>query len=208
VVTFVAGVIPLVLLHVMGDNHNMRLLSPAWIPASGIVILMLHMAGTLTQPLGLRVVALVLAAQAVILAGRVWLRVEGQRDWQQLRTLTAGQPPEEIRIAHLGEAVTLNSPQILHTWRLAGETIDLDRLWRWESGPIQWENVLSRVDSADLVVIPLGLSPVDRQGKTDNVYNMELTRRLLASGNAWGVDTVARTSSDSNSYVVFIRRSP
>jgi len=58
------------------------------------------------------------------------------------------------------------------------------------------------------VVIPLDVSPINRPGKDDNVYNLELIRRLLANRNAWGVDTLPRTPADSNSYVVFIRRAP
>jgi hypothetical protein len=57
------------------------------------------------------------------------------------------------------DAGGLNSPQILHAWRRRGETIRLDRLWRWESGEIRWGRVLAHVDSADMVVIPSALPP-------------------------------------------------
>jgi hypothetical protein len=208
IVTCLAGVIPLTLLHVMGDNHNMRLLSPAWIPTAGIVILMLHMAGTFEQPLGRRITALVIAAQAVVMTATIWGWASGQRDWRVLRTLTEGQRPEDIRIAHIGDALALNSPQILYAWRRSGETIDLDRLWRWESGPIRWDRVLPRVDSADVVVIPLDRALIEPPGQEDNVHNLELTRRLLAEAASWTVDTLPRIPTDTNSYVLFIRRSP
>ena len=206
VVTCLAGLLPLLVLHVMGDNHNMRLLTPAWILIVGIVVLLLDMAGAFERPLGRGMVALTLVAQAVVLAVTVGTQVELQRDWRSLKAFTGNARPEEIRIAHLGDTSTLNSPQILFAWRRTGESIDLDRLWRWESGPIPWDGVLARADSADIVVVPLDLALVNPKGKDDNANNLEFTMRLLEQGNAWTVDTLPRTPADSNRYLLFVRR--
>ena len=107
VVTCLTALIPLLLLHVMGDNHNMRLLTPAWILAAGIVVLMLHMTGAFERRLGRAVVAVVLVAQAVVMTVTVGTRVE--------------------------LAARLAQPQVLHRGRAAGA--DPDRASRRRLGP-------------------------------------------------------------------------
>jgi hypothetical protein len=206
VVCCLAASIPLLLLHVMGRNHNMRLLSPALLPAGGILALLLYANGAFSRPLVRAAAAVVVAAQALLLARETWIVAEAQRDWGPIRAMVRGQPPEEIRVAHLGNAGGLNAPQLLHAWRRHGETIDLDWLWRWESGPIRWDRVLPRVDSADVVVIPM-VSLADRDpGGNDNQYNTTLISTLAARPDAWAADTLPRTATDSVSYLVFTRR--
>ena len=207
IVACLAGTIPLLFLHIMGRNHNMRLLAPAWILGAGIAALLLHASGAFARPAGKFIGALTLAAQALVLSITTWFSAQPQRDWSPLRARLGDMPPRDIRIAHLGNAGGLNSPQILHAWRRHGETIRLDRLWRWETGEIRWGRVLAHVDSADMVVIPLGITTaVDDVLGNDNANNLGLIDSLRARPDAWVIDTLPRTRTDSVAFLVFTRR--
>jgi hypothetical protein len=207
ILTCLGGVIPITVLHAMGSNHNMRLLSPAWFPAAGIIAMALFLTGAFASRAGQAITAVVFVAQAAMLSVRTWQRTAPQRDWAPLRTMIQGLRPEQIRIAHLGETGVLNAPQIEHAWRVHGELIDVDRMWRWEKGPIDWSETLARVDSAVAVVIPIGIVvPKADSGRSDNAHNEDLIARLLAAPDIWKADTLPPTPLDTISYVVFRRR--
>ena len=125
IVICLASILPLLLLHVMGSNHNMRLLTPAWLPAAGILAMMLQVTGALASDRGRLAVAAVLLAQAAVVGSRAWSTSEGQRDWRPLRKYVEGTAPGDTRIALLGDAPVLNAPQILYAWRRSGETIEI-----------------------------------------------------------------------------------
>ena len=202
IVICLASIPSLVLLHVMGSNHNMRLLTPAWLPAAGILAMMLQLTGALASDRGRLAIAAILLAQVAVVGSRAWSTSEGQRDWRPLRKYVEGTPPGETRIALLGDTPALNAPQILYAWRRHGETMDPDRLWRWERGPIPWARVLAKIDSADAVVVALVRATPDLP---DNENNEELIRRLQSKPEEWIVDTLASIPRDPTRYLVFSR---
>jgi hypothetical protein len=199
--TCITGSLPLVVLHVMSDNHNMRLLTPAWVMGAGVIPLALHLGGALHRPFVPAAAALVLIAQTAWLVPRYWGRVEAQIDWNPLRELTVQRGLRQPLVGQLGLSPGFNPPMMEFAWRSRGEWARARWIWRWEFGPIDWDQVDARVDSIDVAVTTTRMG--DRGARDDNGHNLEFADRLLRTG--WMVDTL-NFEVDGHKVLVFTRK--
>lgn len=110
-----------------------------------------------------------------------------QWDWKPLREITQSCGLEKPKIAFLGIGRSLNPPQILYPWFIAGASpserngfSDPLWLWRYEDGPLDWQKVMNLIGQSDVVLTAPGFvgQVTDRQD-LDNRYNSEFAERLM-----------------------------
>lgn len=110
-----------------------------------------------------------------------------QWDWKPLRDITQSCGLEKPKIAFLGIGRSLNPPQILYPWFIAGASpserngfSDPLWLWRYEQGPLDWQKVADLIGESDVVLTAPGFvgQVTDRQD-LDNRYNSEFVARLV-----------------------------
>jgi hypothetical protein len=203
-VVLLIGALPLLVLHMIGENHRMRLVTPALAAAAGAVPLALHLSNRLGRPAVQAGAAGIIVLQCLLLSFQTWRQNEKQTDWSLLRELAHRRGITSPTVMQLGLGMAFNPPQITYAYRQRGEPIRARWLWRWEHGPINWQQVHRRIDdSADVVVTR---ADTGRGGpQSDNRHNHTLARQLLAGGR-WMVDTLPFTESGGPSILVFFRR--
>ena len=104
--------IPLTLLHLFGSNHNMRLLSPALIPLSGAVAVLLDV-GWLRRWSFVAVAMPILIAQTLVVARMSFAGTQDdQWNWEEVRRIAVSRGLINPVIAHLGNGQAFNPPQI------------------------------------------------------------------------------------------------
>lgn len=201
------GSLPLFGLQVLSSNHNMRLVTPAWVLAAGLIPLTLHLGRHLSRPATVAVAMLLMIGQAGTLARSTWYWTEAQWDWSALRELTRRHEIVAPRIQFLGAAAALNPPQIEYAWRRQGEPVTVRRLWRWESGPIDWTAVDRLIDSADVVVTAETVRRREVEvGGNDNEYNDALVRRLTTPDGRWTADSLRFEGPEAMTILALVRR--
>jgi len=201
-----AGCLPLTLLHFASVNHNMRLLTPALIPLTGIVAVLFDR-GSVLRPRLLPIVAiLVLVAQTGAVA---WASVhEDQWDWERLRKLTRTYGVPSPAIVHLGLGIAFNPFTIQYPWICQGERVSEQWLWHYEEGPIDWGKVDEQIDRADIVLtVPNLLGVFKDKQYLDNQHNAELAERLRARSDTWEPVTLDVGRDSKMDLLVFLRRS-
>jgi 4-amino-4-deoxy-L-arabinose transferase-like glycosyltransferase len=202
---FGAG-LPLVAFQLSGTNHLLRYLCPAVLPFAIAVGLLAELTG-IFRSRAPRVIAVMLAvAQTMMIVApvvspntqavdpgfyngglpwRILIRFE-QWDLKPLRDIAESCALPKPKIAFLGMGRPLNPPQILYPWFLAGDSpAERDGfsepfwLWRYEQGPLDWQEVMNSASRSDIVVTAPGFvgQATDRQD-LDNQYNREFAERL------------------------------
>jgi 4-amino-4-deoxy-L-arabinose transferase-like glycosyltransferase len=213
-VTCACATLPLVALQLSGTNHLLRYLCPAVIPfAVGVGVLSeatgwvrsrtaMAISGMVAVPQMLMIVAPVVFPnhQPVDpgfynggLPWRMMIRFE-QWDWKPLRDIALTCGMEKPKIAFLGMGRPLNPPQILYPWFLAGASpSERDGfaeplwLWRYEEGPLDWQQVMSSSDHNDIVLAaPTFEGQATDRENLDNQYNREFAERLAADPHFQG----------------------
>lgn len=187
------GAVPLLLTHMLGINHNPRLLSPALIPlAIGVAALAATAGWTrarllVTIAAGLFILQLVTTIAPVTGHCRrqgfpgsteVMCRWE-QWNWDRLYNLCQSYAIKEASIAYLGHSPSFNPPQISYPWIKRGEQVDVERLWRYEEGTVNWQEIMASVANKDIIITAPGLigSRWDKQD-IDNRHNAEFAERM------------------------------
>ena len=201
-----AAVLPLVALQLSGTNHLLRYLCPALIPFAIGVGLLSDVTGWIRSRAALAASGTLAAAQLLLIVTpvafpnrqpvdpgfynggypwRIMVRFE-QWDWKPLRDISQSCGLEKPKIAFLGMGRPLNPPQILYPWFLAGEFPSEKNgfaeplwLWRYEQGPLDWQEVMNSASRSDIVVTAPGFvgQATDRQN-LDNQYNHQFAERL------------------------------
>jgi hypothetical protein len=165
----------------LGSNHDVRVLSPVFLPLLAGLALSVACASWLRQIPAALFVALLLGWQAyeLIPVGR-WQA--DYWDWTALYRLTASKGLASPQIAYIGAALQYNPAHISAPWVERGEEVPIDWLWNAESGPLLWRRVLGRAAQADLVLVPPYFAG-DKQSvikfeDVDNSHNAALARHL------------------------------
>jgi 4-amino-4-deoxy-L-arabinose transferase-like glycosyltransferase len=202
---FCAG-LPLVALQLSGTNHLLRYLCPAVIPFAIAMGLLADVTGWIRSRTAIAISGLLAVAQVMMIGApvafpnarpvdpgfyngglpwRILVRFE-QWDWKPVRDIAQSCDLEKPKIAFLGMGRPLNPPQILYPWFLAGESpSEKDGfseplwLWRYDQGPLNWQEVMNSAIRSDIVVTAPGFvgQATDRQN-LDNQYNGEFAERL------------------------------
>ncbi len=137
---------------------------------------------------------------------RIMVRFE-QWDWKPLRDIAQNCGLEKPRIAFLGMGRPLNPPQIQYPWFVAGTSrsaknvlsdqlwlrpwepgyTEPSLLWRYEQGPIDWQQVMSAAELSDIVLTaPAFVGQATDRQNLDNRYNHEFAERLAADPHFQG----------------------
>lgn len=203
----VAGIIPLLIAHVLASNHTMRLLSPVLLPGAVAVGIVVGSFGWRHH----RPVEILVAA--VVLAQAVWVGVDvavfkrEQWDWDKLRRVAQQYDIKHPVIVHLGNGAAMNPPQISYPWVRAHEPVNERWLWRYEQGEIDWAEIDKKLASAHLIVTAPGyLGDLEDKEKLDNKHNDEFVRRLTASALFVGPIELAMGWDKPTRVVVFLNR--
>ena len=175
----VAGAAPLFVAHLLGMNHNMRLVSPALVPA----ILAVALIAQASAALELRHAAAAAGVVIVLQGAYMWRQFAtadvDQWDWEPLRALSTqhGLPFPDIR--YLGNGSAFNPPAIAYPWVLHGDSSRVSWLWRFEDGPPDWARIAAERDSADIVLTAPGFTGVASSNQPrDNRYNSDFAETL------------------------------
>jgi hypothetical protein len=192
-----AGCLPLVVLHIAGANHNMRLITPALMVAGAMVAIPLELSGLLNRRMISASLALILVAQVGFVIWSMQRSKSGplqwdQWDWGKLRELARDRGLTRPSIVHLGNGAAFNPAQIEFPWACRdGEKIQERWLWRYEDGPIDWTKINRETDRADIVLTAPGfLGAVDDKQPLDNRYNSNLAEMLRKRATIWTATTL------------------
>jgi 4-amino-4-deoxy-L-arabinose transferase-like glycosyltransferase len=204
--TCLCAFLPLVALQLSGTNHLLRYLCPAVIPLAIAIGVLSDVTGWIRSRAAMAVSGTLAFAQLAMIVApvvfpnnqpvdpgfyngglpwRIMVRFD-QWDWRPLREITQRCSLEKPKIAFLGMGRPLNPPQILYPWFVAGaspsERNGFDEplwLWRFEQGPVDWQEVMSLIGRSEVVVTAPGFEgqATDRQD-FDNRDNREFAQRV------------------------------
>lgn len=204
--------LPIVLVQLTGTNQLLRHISPAMIPLAIAMGALAEWTGWAQGGVSTSITAALLSAQLALVVIPVFFPNHGevktglpngqypwrvmalldQWDWTPLWQIGHDCNVASAKISYLGFGEAFDKEQIERPWIAeAGETSlatiqypDLNWLWHYEEGPIQWQKVMTSADSSDFVVTAPGYRPVgDDDSKLDNQYNSELAERLSQDSN-------------------------
>jgi 4-amino-4-deoxy-L-arabinose transferase-like glycosyltransferase len=194
------GILPLALVHLTGTNHLLRYLCPTLVPLAIAVALVAHVVGWSSSPVLLGTSGLAFLVQLLLiivpvycpnrslgssglangrLPWRTFARLD-QWDWKPLRKISRAAGFEEPRISLLGTGKNLGPEQIRYVWAVDGKLKTTARpLWRYSSGPIDWDKVMESVGESDIVLTAPRFTGLDTGAlQPDNQHNVELANRL------------------------------
>jgi len=207
-VTCVCAVLPLVALQLSGTNHLLRYLCPAVIPFAIAVGVLSDVTGWIRSRAAIAISGMLAVVQLLMIVApvafpnnqpvdpgfyngglpwRIMVRFE-QWDLKPLRDIAQNCGLEKPRIAFLGMGRPLNPPQILYPWFVAGASPSERNgyteplwLWRYEQGPLDWQQVMSSAEQNDIVLTaPTFVGQATDRQNLDNQYNREFAERLAA----------------------------
>ena len=221
VIACLAACVPFLAFDIISVNHNMRLLTPALMPAMGVVGVTLDLGGLLRRKLVAISIALLFVIQALTVAWPAISNREDQWDWEQLRELaqvSGFSNPSVVLLGSAGGNDPFNPPQIGYPWICRGERVsqrwlwrykrgpidwNIGWLWRYEQGPIDWKKIDDQIDTADIVLTLRGF--LDKNPR-DNEHNDELARQLRQLSDVWKATDLYFGEDGKVDVLVFIRQ--
>ncbi|MEM8614308.1 MAG: glycosyltransferase family 39 protein, partial [Cyanobacteria bacterium P01_H01_bin.105] len=230
-VVCLAGAVPLAWIAAFGINHNPRLIAPLLLPLGLALSLMASSLGWLTRrsTAGVAVV-LILAQVSIMLAPQKgsnyyqdgdafaqshnWgnptsvMRLEEQWNWTPLYELAQQNRFQIPKIGYLGSAKTLNPPQLSLPWVMAGETTKVVQLWKFTDGPIDWDPLIKRALTKDiLVTFAPRASSTDSDIETlENQHNLEFSERIAQTDQFMPLITISMGKFSTSTVHVFTHK--
>jgi 4-amino-4-deoxy-L-arabinose transferase-like glycosyltransferase len=192
-----AGGIPLILVQLLGRNHNMRLITPAFFPlavALGLIAAATSwtrarlLTGAATTVFALQAATIAVPSFAalpvhdretlgippsqVLAARELW-------NWEALRQACQDRHLANPVLQYLGNGSSYCIPHISHPWVRRNEPATVAFLWRYEEGPIDWKRIRAKLAKANVVLTVLNYQGLvaDKQ-PLDNAHNSELAALL------------------------------
>ncbi|HET8925057.1 MAG TPA: glycosyltransferase family 39 protein [Candidatus Acidoferrum sp.] len=222
------GVVPIVLIQLAGTNDLLRYLTPAMIPLAILVGVLADKTGwTRRWPLAgasalcFGIQLLMLVAPVVFpntqvidpgfanggLPWRVMVRFD-QWDWKPLQHIGQNCGITAPVISYLGNGRAFNPRQIEYPWILGGTTLPEPQwLWRYESGPLEWQKVMGFVSQSDMVVTaPHYVGQVSDKQDLDNQHNAEFAERLAQDPRFQGPIRLEMGRFEPVEVLVFLRK--
>jgi 4-amino-4-deoxy-L-arabinose transferase-like glycosyltransferase len=228
---------PLLLAQISGTNHLLRHISPAVIPLAivvGILVDKVTWANALafgTSAGVLMGVQLLMLLMPVVdpnkdvvslgrgnngaLPWRTLVRFD-QWDWSQVRDIADRCGVASPTVAFLGQGRIFNPPSIQAPWlderRVVPSGImsvpNVKLLWRYEDGPIKWQELMSLARQSDIVLTaPQYVGEVDNKEDLDNEHNREFLRRLSQESGFDGPIQLEMGRFEPVEIDVFVKRS-
>jgi 4-amino-4-deoxy-L-arabinose transferase-like glycosyltransferase len=200
-----AGV-PILCVQLSGTNHLLRHVSPAVIPLAIVIGVLAdrtewaHSLAPIVVSSILCCIQLVMLVYPVVrpntgpvdlgfvngaLPWRTMARFD-QWDWTPVRVLGDSCGLASPRISYLGNGREFNKPQIEFPWVQRGISVhgavDLPEatwLWRYENGPLDWQQIMNAADQSDIVLTaPHFAGEARYREDQDNQYNAQFVERL------------------------------
>ncbi|MFZ3215821.1 MAG: glycosyltransferase family 39 protein [Candidatus Acidiferrales bacterium] len=199
--------LPIVLVQLSGTNHLLRHISPAVVPLAitvGVVAdqigwtrskVLLASSGILFfAQLAMIVYPVVFPNKSAVDPGfvngsppwRVMIRFD-QWDWKPLRDISVSCGDADPTISYLGGGRAFDPPHMQSPWIGAGASTNTFAsqvpyptwLWRYENGPINWQEVMDGAEKSDIVVTAPGyVGEESNKEDLDNQHNTEFADRL------------------------------
>jgi 4-amino-4-deoxy-L-arabinose transferase-like glycosyltransferase len=201
-----AGV-PLLCAQLSGTNHLLRHVSPVVIPLAIVVGVLSDKTGWAHSGVASAVSCILCCVQAAMLVApvvrpntravdlgfvngalpwRVMARFD-QWDWRPVQAISDGCGLQTPRISYLGNGREFNKPQIEFPWverstsahGSAAEFPEATWLWRYENGPLNWQQIMNSADQSDIVLTaPHFAGEARYKEDLDNEHNAEFADRL------------------------------
>ena len=225
------GVLPLAWIAAFGVNHNPRLIAPLLLPLGLALGLMASAQGWLTyKPIAAVALVLMVAQVSVMVTphgsgdryqegdtfaqSHNWgnstsvMRLEEQWDWTPLYQLAQQRQLENPKIGYLGSAKTLNPPQLLLPWVMAGKTANVAQLWNFKAGPVDWDALLKRASTKDIVVTfsPEDAAPSDLAAVIENQHNIEFSERISQTDDFMPLTSIPMGKFSPTDVHIFIHK--
>ena len=201
-----AGV-PIVLAQLSGTNHLLRHISPAVIPLAIAVGVLADKSGWAHSWAFSTVSGILFCLQLLMIVTPVvrpnvhpvdigfvngalpWRTMArfDQWNWAPIRDISDSCGLEVPKIAFLGSGRAFDPYQIQYPWVAYEASLhhavldlpDVNWLWRYEDGPLDWQKVMDAVGKSDIVLTaPQYIGEVRNKEDLDNQYNAELAERL------------------------------
>ncbi len=229
-----AGV-PIVLIQLTGTNDLLRHISPAMIPLAITVGVLAEKVGWVSSTPAIAISSVLFCVQLGMIVAPVLLpnrhpvssgfvnaplpwRVMARReqwDWQPLFTITRDCGLDSPKIAYVGMGPTFNPPQIDHPWAAAAASTntatfpypDVELLWRYGQGPIDWQKVMGSADHSDVVMTAPHYQGEQDNGGMDNQYNAEFAARISSDPLFRGPVSLEMGRFEPVEVLVFVKKS-
>ncbi len=194
------GAVPILLAQLSGTNYLLRHISPALIPLAVSVGVLGELSGWCSSLVGCLTSGILVCGQLAMLLAPVvvpnkqpieigfsngvypWQAMArfDQWDWAPARVLTQNCGLKSPKIGYVGNGRAFDEPQIEYAWVSQGlAPPDVDWLWRFEDGPIDWRKLMARADQEDVVITaPHFTGEVTIKENLDNAHNAEFAERL------------------------------
>jgi len=191
--------LPIVVAQLSGTNHLLRHISPAVIPLSIVVGVLADRTGWTRSIAGSAVFGGLFCAQLLMILApvlvpnkhlvdpglvngslpwRIMVRSD-QWDWASVKNVGDSCGLDEPKISYLGDGRPFNQPQIEYPWAVKGHSTDVEWLWRYEDGPLDWQRMMMAAGQSDIVVTAPGYAgQISNREDLDNQHNSELAQRL------------------------------
>ncbi len=229
-----AGV-PIVLAQLSGTNHLLRHITPAVIPLAVAVGLLADKTGWAYSTGGTAISAALFCAQFVMLVSpvivpnahpleigfvngslpwRTMIRFD-QWDWRLVQAISDSCGLENPSISYLGAGRVFNPPAIEYPWIARVPTKRLDHLdipdvtwlWRYEDGPLNWQEVMNSAEKSDIVITaPHYVGEVLLKEDLDNQHNAEFENRLSKDALFQGPIELRMGRFEPVEVVVFLKK--
>ncbi len=201
--------IPLVLAQLTGTNDLLRHISPAVIPLAIGVGTLADWSGWAKALVAMAISGILFCGQLAMIAAPIFspnnrpvksgmangqypwrvMALADQWDWTPIFEISRNCGVTSPKISYLGSGAAFDPPQIERPWAAEAASTALATfpypevtwLWRYEEGPINWQEVMAAVDASDIVITaPHYPGEIgDSISNLNNQYNPEFTDRLL-----------------------------
>ncbi len=196
--------LPIVLAQLSGTNHLLRHISPAIIPLAIVIGMLADNIGWTRSGAAIAVSSILLCTNLLMildpvvvpnkypvdsglvngsLPWRIMVRSD-QWDWGSVKTIGDNCGVDDPKVSYLGDGRAFNQPQIEYPWAVKGLSTDVEWLWRYEDGPLDWQKVMDAAGQSDIVVTAPGYEgQISNSENLDNQHNSELAQRLSLDGS-------------------------
>jgi len=227
-----AGILPIIMLQIIGNNQNVRFVIVSLIPfalAVGIVVSINQwlrkpvVIGVLTVMFGFQLFQIAMSPQldskeaqriaeerGFFGAGPAEVFVyadHAQWNWGPLRDIAISHNITSPSIAHLGNGSSFSSHHMKVAWGRQGEGISAKWLWRHENGEIDWAKIENDLLNVNIVLTAPGYkgNPLDKQ-ELDNQHNTEFAERLRLDKRFMAPITLKMGITKPVEILVFVRK--
>ena len=192
--------LPIVLAQLSGTNHLLRHITPAVIPLAIVIGMLADTIEWTRSAAAITVSSVLFCAQLLMIVApvlfpnkhlvdsglvngslpwRIMVRSD-QWDWGSVKNIGDNCGVDDPKISYLGEGRAFNESQIDYPWAAKGLSTDVEWLWQYEDGPLDWEKVMNAVGQSDIVITAPGyVGQVSNSEDLDNQHNSELAERLI-----------------------------